>query len=501
VLCRELLGEDLAIESTPTWWCGDPLSRQHVLANLDSMIVKPTFPNARFEPCFPSELPIERREALVESIKARPRDYTAQSAIQLSTAPVMQGQQLHARTMVLRTYLAADSSDSFMVMPGGLTRVAAGPGERVVSMQRGGGSKDTWVLASGPVSNLSLLTDGGAVQISRGGGDLPSRAADNLYWLGRYAERAEATTRLLRGIVIRLAERTGVEEAPELPSLMRSLLTGPETAEQLADVPNITVFAAACDLGRQTSLVSVLRNLRRVAGVVRDLISIDMWRMLNGLSEFPVDTAATLSEEGPTPADLLELLNRTIVPLAAFGGLAVESMTRGPGWRFLDMGRKMERSMQTASLLKSTLVRPVGQESPVLEAVLEIADSGMTYRRRYLGNLRADAVLDLLVLDESNPRSLVSQLIAIEDDVNHLPRNRSIGRAPEQRLALTALNDVRLAEAERLAAIHNGLRPGLLELIDGIGTVLPRLSDTITQQFLSLLQTSRHLAPSSNLNP
>jgi uncharacterized alpha-E superfamily protein len=232
-----------------------------------------------------------------------------------------------------------------------------------------------------------------------------------------------------------------------------------------------------------------------VAGVVRDLISTDMWRVVNGISDFPADPAATFGPDGPTPAEVLDRLNRTVIGLAAFGGLAVESMTRGEGWRFLDLGRKLERALHTIALLKGTLIYAAPNEGPVLDAVLEVADSAMTYRRRYMGTLRAEAVLDLVVLDESNPRSLSAQLAALEDDVSHLPRPaRLAGRGPDQRFALAALGTVRLAEAEKLAAVQENNRPGLRALLDEVGTLLPALSDSITLQYLSHLTAARHLA-------
>jgi uncharacterized alpha-E superfamily protein len=157
------------------------------------------------------------------------------------------------------------------------------------------------------------------------------------------------------------------------------------------------------------------------------------------------------------------------------------------------MGRKLERSLHIIRLLRATLITPAAHEGPVLDAVLEIVDSGMTYRRRYLSSLRAEAVLDLVVEDETNPRSLATQLAALVDDVDHLPRSAA-GRSPEQRFALAALGSVRLAEPERLAAVEEGTRPALRDLLAHVSGWLPILSDAITQQYLSHLQTSRHLA-------
>lgn len=491
-LCRDLLGEDLWLPSVPTWWCGDPDGLKHVMAHLDDVVVKPTFPAARVEPVFPADLTRDARATLVEKLRARPHEYVAQARLELSTAPVLAGDRPAPRRMVLRTYLAADG-DGFAVMPGGLTRVSSGPDTRVVSMQRGGGSKDTWVLAAGPVSDFSLLPAGGRVELTRAGGDLPSRAADNLFWLGRYAERAEGTSRLLRSTAARLAGRAGLADAPDLSALLRALALYAEghTPSVVPLEPGPAVADMVFDPARPGSLASVVREVRRVAGAVRDLISTDMWRVVNGLA----DAETELVPSEPTPATILDRLNRVVVGLAAFGGFAVEGMTRGEGWRFLDLGRRMERCLHTMALLRGALVYPAPNEGPVLDAVLEVADCGMTYRRRYLGTLRAEAVLDLVVLDESNPRSLASQMAALEEDVSHMPRPAGqAGRGPGQRLALGVLNTVRLAEADALAAVTDATRLGLRQLLEELAAGLPALSDAVTQQYLSHLQPSRHLA-------
>jgi uncharacterized circularly permuted ATP-grasp superfamily protein/uncharacterized alpha-E superfamily protein len=490
-LCRAMLGEDLQLDSVPTWWCGEPESFHHVLEHLADLVIKPAFPTSRMEPEFPADLSASQRAALADRIRHRPRDYVAQTRLDLSSTPVLDGDRLVQRKLVVRSYLAAEAGGGFTLMPGGLTRVSASSDTMVVSMQRGGGSKDTWVLADDAVSEFSLLPAGGfRVALTRSGGDLPSRAADNLFWLGRYAERAEGLTRLLRGIVVRLTERPGLADSPELPSLLRALAAQadpkwPRSAG--TDDPLSRVLPVVFASDDPNSLTSVVRSIRHVASVVRDLISLDMWRVVSMLDE-PIPTV-----DAPTPASVLDLLNRTVITLAAFGGLAAESMTRGEGWRFLDLGRKLERSLHIIRLLQATLVTPAAHEGPVLDAVLEIVDSGMTYRRRYLSNLRAEAVLDLVVQDETNPRSLATQLAALVDDVDHLPRSTG-GRSPEQRFALAALGSVRLAEPERLVALEEGTRPALRDLLAHVSGWLPVLSDAITQQYLSHLQTSRHLA-------
>ena len=512
-LCRRLLGEDLKLPSVATWWCGEPQVLEHVIAHLPDMVIKAANGSVRMAPIFGDRLSGEQRAKLIERLRARPRDFVGQEGLPLATTPVLVGGRLEPRQYVLRTYLAA-AQDSFTWMPGGLTRATASPDSMVVSMQQGGGSKDTWVLSSGPVSTFSLLRPTLAPQeLSRAGGDLPSRVADNLYWLGRYVDRAEGVTRLLRGIVVRLTEKAGLAEATELPVLLRAVtmqcgafpgFVGPGAAERLAE-PEEELLALVFDRWRSGSRASALEAALRVASIVRDRISIDMWRVLSGLGrEETAGREAWESVRNGSAAtgasfalpDVLDLLSRTVLTLAAFGGLALESMTRGRSWRFLDMGRRLERTLYTINLLHHTLGVAQPNEAPVLDALLEIADSSMTYRRRYLGGLQTAAVLDLLLVDESNPRSVAFQLTALADDVETLPRpDISPTRSPEQRLMLSALSRVCLADVGLLTRVEdNGRRPHLQALLSQLGSELPALSDLITRNYLSHLQTSRHLA-------
>ena len=538
-LCRFLLGEELKLPSVPTWWCGEPRSLDHVLSHLRDMVVKPALASIRMEPIFGDELTREQRDELAVKIRSRPHDFVGEHRLTLSTTPVLIGDQLQPRHLVLRTYLTAHE-DSFVAMPGGLTRVSASADTMVVSMQRGGGSKDTWVLSEGPVHSLTLLGPGGQpLEITRGGSDLPSRVADNLYWLGRYVERAEGLTRLLRGVLVRLTETTGLAEAPELPVLLRAVTFMSDCfpgfvgdgAELHLPAPEDELASVIHDSQRVGSLASTVNSLWQLAATVRDRISNDMWRVLGDLSSLrgdqrfeqtsPTRERGVMTESAAektslarraseasgvesrsvhrTLSDELDLLDRVVITLAAFGGLTVESMTRSAGWRFLDMGRKLERARHTITLLRSTLSTVSIPEGPLLEAVLQVADSAMTYRRRYQGSVQTAAVLDLLLADETNPRSLVFQFAALADDVESLPRDSSsqTRRSPEQRLMLSSLTELRLADAERLALPDEfGQRPLLQELLDRLSANLPALSDALTQAYLSHLQTSRHLGTS-----
>jgi uncharacterized alpha-E superfamily protein len=519
-LCRHLLGEELRLPSVPTWWCGEQTAQTHVLANLHRMVIKKAFPSPAREKFFGEKLSSAEREELANAIRVCPRNFVGQEQLALSTAPVWIRDRLQPSHMVLRTYLTA-SEGSFLVMPGGLTRVSASGDTLVVSMQKGGGSKDTWVLASGPVSIFSLLRPPDQpIALSRAGGDLPSRVADNLFWLGRQAERAEGFVRLLRAVLIRLTEGVGLADAPELPGLFNALrLTGSFAAQSANGAVGAWTegieknFVALIFLNgwRQDSLSANVAALRRAAGRVRDWLSADTWRILHSLDMWdglpnrptptgpvgglclPMPGAKDNGNVAPgrlMPGDLLAVLNQMMVSLAALGGMVMESMTRGQGWRFLDLGRRLERALCTVRLLGDTLVRATPNEAPLLEALLEIADCAITYRRRYLADLQAAPVLDLLLADESNPRSVAFQLVALTDHVEQLRRAASGPPLNGEHYLTQALDRLRQADLDILCQVRpSGDRPGLAELLSNLDRELPPLNDFLTRQYFS------HLAP------
>jgi uncharacterized circularly permuted ATP-grasp superfamily protein/uncharacterized alpha-E superfamily protein len=493
-LCRSLLDADLTLPSVATWWCGQPRELEYVIANLDELVIKPAFPGTGREPVFGAHLDAAAREELIARMHRRPWAYVAQEQVALSTAPVLCTERVEPRQIVLRTYLAA-SEDGYQVMPGGLTRAANSRDSLVVSMQRGGGSKDTWVLSEGPVNPITLLRPAGAaVEITRGGAEMPSRVADNLFWLGRYVERAEGTARLLRSILARLADTAG--DSPELPTLGDALAvqTKVEPTFVLTDSHGGRSLGERAILGflqddqPPRGLRATLAAAQRLGSVVRDQISLDTWRVVNQM-------ALTLPRGRLRPAAALDALNRLILNLAAFSGLGIESMTRGQGWRFADMGRRLERAAQLASLLRSTLVGAAVVPDSLLEALLEVGDVSITYRRRYLGSLQLPPVLDLLLLDETNPRSLAFQLAALEAHVRRLPRDQARAmRTAEEKLALALLTRVRLLDVHDLCASGpQGQRNRLEEMLRSFVADLAALSDGITRSYLS------HAAPSHRL--
>jgi uncharacterized alpha-E superfamily protein len=481
-LCRRLLGEELKLPSVATWWCGHPGVFQQVKDNLEKLVIRRAF--SRGPVRFGGAMTQRERGLLLAEMEYAPFDFVGQEVLSLSAAPALEGNRLAARRVVLRAYVCA-TSDGFTVMPGGLTRFSSSVDDLVVSMQHGGSSKDTWVTTSGPVNQLSLLLPNTQiVRLERSAAEVPSRVADNLFWLGRYTERLEDTVRLLRSVLSRLAE-VGAEETPDLRALVRLLahldLFPPKFRDRhsLAGVER-EVYSLIYQPHRLGAVREVRERLSVLAFALRDRFSADTWRIL---SKLQVDTRP---RPGRMPiSEGLELLNVLIFDIAAFAGMAMENMTRGHGWRFLDIGRRLERAANITTLLQAALTIEAGGWS-ALEPVLEIADSVMTYRRRYFAQPQWPTALDLLLSDESNPRSLAFQVCALADHVINLPRETGGASARETQQTQTLRAVLSAADFPALVAGQMGGRGAELnELLARIVTELRALSDSISHQYFS----------------
>ena len=505
-LSRSLLGEELQLDSVRTCWCGDPEGMREASSIFDDAVVKQTFQNGYVQPIFTADLERDERQALYERIQAHPRRYVVQEHVRASTTPLLKDGVLEPRALVTRCF-AVHGRDDYIVMPGGLSRVASGGGVGTeMSMQLGAGSKDTWVLSEGPVTSFSLLPPvNRPVELSRGGSDLPSRAADDLYWLGRYAERAEGVARLARILSMRLAEvgsQSDFESSSEFIPLLRALhvqttlsYTGEIPTLGSVDLRSATerLIASVFDEEGTGTLRSALRSTLRTGRLVRDRISTDTWRVLAALDDEVHAREDSLGRD--SLGTLHEVLNRVVVRLAAFSGLVMESMTRGQAWRFLDMGRRVERAMTLLMLVRGSLTEPCTREGPLLESVLDIADSVMTYRRRYLATLQVAPVVDLLLTDETNPRSVIYQMEALTGHIATLPNTLDGMRTPQQGIILSVLTDLKLADIDRLCTVgERGERPRLYALLRDLSTQIPVLSDSLSDRYLNHATVSRHLS-------
>ncbi|MDR3699921.1 MAG: circularly permuted type 2 ATP-grasp protein [Candidatus Sulfopaludibacter sp.] len=430
-LAEKLLGEPLKLPSVATWWCGQDYALDWVLDHLDRVVVKPAFPSRAMEPVFGADLSRAEKRKISEQLRSRPYEYVAQEQVDLSTVPVWDQGRLNPHSMVLRTY-ALNTGGGWIAMPGGLVRVSEADGQ-VVSMQRGGRTKDAWVLWDGPVDTFSLLRPRNQpVQLERAAADLPSRAADNLFWLGRYAERSECIARLLRCLMtrVRRANRTELACLFRLHGCLVSTHSTlpkdrPATEHELED--ELVSLMSAAD--RPDSLASYLAEVRRVGGSVRERLSTDMSRLVAALSE------SAQTENYMLFVEYSAVLNGCLELLSAFSGMERENITRGPGWLFLSLGRRLERAMYSVRQLRELTSGLDERSWPLLEYLLEVADSSMTYRSRYFTTLQPIAVLDVLMADESNPRSLSFQIVHLADLYKKLTRHVPADREAIQHAA------------------------------------------------------------------
>jgi uncharacterized circularly permuted ATP-grasp superfamily protein/uncharacterized alpha-E superfamily protein len=420
-LSRHLLGEELKLPSVATWWCGQPRALDWVLNHLDSVVVKPAFPSRGMEPVFGSELPEHKKTELIERLLAFPYEYVAQEQVALSTAPVWEDSRLKPRSMVLRTY-ALNTPTGWVALPGGLVRVSEANGT-VVSMQRGGHSKDAWVLSDRPVDTFSMLrpvTE--PLELRRASLIVPSGVADNTFWLGRYVERAENMARILRSMVPRVRHA----EEPELASLLslhsslgsrQSKLPKSKRARVSFAALEKEVLSMLTDTERWDSLPSTLAEVSRVGGNVRERLSADMMLLIGQMRTcMERDQRVALPEYSVMLTECLGLLS-------AFSGMERENLIRGTGWVFMSLGRRLERAIYVTRQLR-VITRPLTADNwRYLEYLLEVADSSVTYRSRYYTTLQPLAVMDVLMLDETNPRSLEFQLDHLVDLSKKLPRH------------------------------------------------------------------------------
>lgn len=543
-IAKHLLGEDLRLPSVATWWCGKPKQRDHVLTNLKTLVIKPIYRQPGSRPLFGPELSGAELETLRTQIIAEPHLYVGQEYIHASTTPSLIEGRLEPRRAILRAFLFAEK-DGYAVMPGGLTRCESETEALTVSIQNGGVSKDTWILEPEPEPHISLWQQRTRwTQTAEASGVLSSRAAENLFWVGRYAERAEGHARLLRIILDKVKmDKMGLETshlgqiAPStattetlgedtrevseliyLRSMLRSLTgltsTHPGFADKGEQSLESELLSIMLDTANSGSLVSTLQALVSAAYAVRDRWSTDTWRVMNRIEDLCAALEKSVPEDrgvvAETPkqkhpyTDLvlqeaeLASLDQLVIFLSALNGLNAENMTQTVGWISLDMGRRIERSLLLIVLCRSSLVAVQEEwiEDLLLESVLATAESLITYRRRYRSELHFPTALELLLLDEDNPRSLLYQLKRLEAHIRVLPREKRRYRlSEEEQLILEALTQLQLSNTIELAAHSDRTtqRTGLEKLLVRLAQILIDISDVLTQTYFSHVQRPQQL--------
>ncbi|WP_055045503.1 circularly permuted type 2 ATP-grasp protein [Devosia sp. A16] len=440
-LCQALTGRALELPSIATWWCGGAAERQHVIDNVDTMMVGSAFATGlaiedQRGTVVGSALSATDRQALLDRLDAEGGRFVGQEQVQLSTAPVYVEGKLEPRPMTLRVY-AARTRDGWTVMPGGFARVGAIQDATAIAMQRGGQAADVWVVSRQPVERVTLLPSEGEKLVRMSSGSLPSRAADNLIWLGRYAERCEATVRILRAYNARLAEVSN----PDQPILKdtRAYLDGlgVDAAEPLPP-----------------GLLAAIDSAVHSASQIRDRFSPDGWLALTDLRK----TARNFAQRVEPGDDATRAMTVLLRKLAGFSGLVHENMYRFVGWRFLEIGRRLERGIQIAGSVAWCTRK--GAPEGALDLLLEVGDSVMTHRRRYSVSAGVNSYVDLLVLDPLNPRSVRFQIAELHQQLEQLPGGVEDGHLSLAAKAALALDtELRVTEPEDMTTARiNRLR-------------------------------------------
>ncbi len=480
-LCRHLLGEELLLPCVPTWWCGQRRELDMVLADPDRWVIKPAFIRGSRDPVFLSDLDAEQKKRMLETIQAAPHEWVAQEVLQLSTTPTWTGASLEARCLVWRAF-AISQGEGFATMPGGLCRVSPEPKRWLVTMRSGGISKDTWVVGDGspdPYYENLRRQQPVVIRPARPPSGVPSRVADHLFWLGRYAERLEAAVRVLRSVMQRLSGERSQMHSHEVHgciALMTHLGLIPEENEGLLE----QLPAIFRDARRQGSVPELLGRLRYNAAAARDRLSDDMWRLINRL-----DRDARLPA-GPFSHSMAQgVLDTLILDLAAIAGMQQENMTRGHGWRFLELGRRMERADTVLGLVgKATLLS--SEDDSLLTPLLEICDSTMTYRRLHFARPTLVPVLDLLLLNEINPRSVMHQFQILAKQASQLPVAHGIDLTTTPRMQIGGLqSDLTAMNLDALSKSGAGIQASVSTFTHKLMADLERLSDTITEHYFS----------------
>jgi len=412
-ICEVLRNEPLKLPNVATWWCGTESARSYVSHNAGRMLFSRALSTALpFEVCDEAVVGIDAKSLtgtdLYSWIEREGHGLVAQEAVTLSTTPAYSEGQLIPRPMSLRVFLAR-TANGWEVMSGGFARIGQSSDPSAIAMQAGGSAADVWVVGGRIEDTDTLLTGSAADSVRYKPGVLPSRAADNLFWLGRYVERAEAAIRMLRAYHIRLLEAASADNPLVLQSRNHLALTGIDPTD--CYIPE--------------TLQATLNSAVYSASKVRERFSQDGWLALNDLAQ----TAEIMEEIVQTRDDVVRDMSVLLRKITGFSGLVHENMYRLTGWRFLGIGRSLERALNTAQLL-GEFTAPDAAEG-ALEFALEVTDSAMSMSRRYAVGLSKAPVLDLLALDSRNPRSILYQLNELKDHLSVLPGADDHGQLSE----------------------------------------------------------------------
>jgi uncharacterized circularly permuted ATP-grasp superfamily protein/uncharacterized alpha-E superfamily protein len=473
-LAKAVLGEDLVLPNIATWWCGQAAEHDVVARRLDEMVIGSAFdqpvPGIGDALSLPTaNLTPDCRAELIRAMRLRPMDYVGQEVVRLSTTPGLSGGTLAPHPFTLRVFVARDGEGRWTIMPGAFARLAAHGDIRAALMGDGDMSADVCIIdarPAGPEERAGSI----APQIRRAGGMLPSKAADNLFWLGRYIERAEITLRMIRAV---LGGSIEVDSGPALGlrtmhHLVDLLVRWGAVPRDRRRAPIGELCLTALDDGEQPgSARALLDNVAGIGKGLRDRLAVDFWRLVR--QPFPLIDERL---DGAGTEAMIEASTMLINRISALSGLAAENMGRTDGWRFHDLGRRLERAINSCQIVE----RFAGDEasSDDLTILLDLCDCQITYRTRYLARPSVLAVRDMVVLEAQNPRSISYQLCLIAEHLRLLPSLRNDGM-PEQPVQLAGALVATLAPMTGDTMGH--------AVLDNLELRLMTLSDAISQRY------------------
>lgn len=491
LISKSLLGREPRLHSVKTYWCGDDDDMKFITNNIRELIIKPAYRGSGVVSVWGGDLTESQITALLATLHSKRYQYVAQIRLQKPHIPAFANGALEPRPFLLRTFsVAADSS--YKVLPGGLTRIGVDTSSAVISMQSGCPSKDTWVTASEPERSATVdsAMDSARNAVEAPLLSLPSRVVENLYWMGRYAERAEASLRLLRTVFVLLHG-----EEPITPNARKILLqtvsaitmTLPgfkaASKEMLAN-PDEELLRIIRDGSRTGSVKSTLNRMLSAAEESKELLSTDTMRVINDLRDAMEKLDLTLAS-GQTSAPE-QALDPLVTALTALSGLMHESMIRGIGWCFMELGKRIERAQQIISTVRclTTPVTDEIDEPTLLNALLVSMEVLITYRRRGRQRKGIELGLELVLLDNSNPRSLLFQLEQLQHHLAGLPKAETKhGELEEEdRALLEAMTSLKLSRLPQLLECDTPVREDMEQLLLRLETLLKEFNRIISDK-------------------
>ncbi len=498
-IAKALLGRELRLPSVDCFWAGNGSDLKYIEAHFDNLVIKPIFRGGGAKSIVTTDLSPRQRNDLLHLLRSRPFEYVAQPLLHASKVPCHENGQFISRPALLRTYAVATDT-SYSLMPGGLTRAGGQRNAFAISSQTGAISKDTWVIASEPERKISLEDNVDSPTIASELISLPSRVVENLFWMGRYAERAEASLRVLRTAFVLMNGEESISDLAKriiLRTVTKVTSTEPgflDAKDELIENAEQELLSVINDHQRTGTVRSNINAMLYCADESKEQLSSDTLRVINDIRDALSDLDKVLKRGAAAPDEALDPI---VTALMALSGLAHESMVRGIGWRFMQMGKRLERGLLTATTIRELLVPEVSpsDQNTLIEAMLLSMETLISYRRRYRARMAVQTSLDIVLLDTTNPRSLLHQVDMLAKHIEKLPRSPDARHelTGEERAALDSVTSLKLSLLGELSTREDGKRNNLCNSLDKVTANLTAINNFITDKYFDHREPSQQL--------